>query len=262
MVVAVLSGASVVSANPLNVVASSVNPGGAPWRSQSTGRATRGHLASGMHLEEGKHIRFVAKYRPRDRHWGTVELVSVIQRAARKVSLAHGTGRMAVGELSAKYGGRVDGHASHQSGRDVDIGFYLLDEKDKTLVWPEFVYLKKDGTRSLAGGAKQARFDFARNWTLVESLVSDAEAPVQYIFVAPSIERLLLNYARSIDASPELIDRASQMMMPPGSGRPHTDHFHVRIYCPGDDKPVCKDVGAVWSWSAPMRARSQRLAKL
>jgi penicillin-insensitive murein endopeptidase len=249
--IALLSLAQSASANPLNAERASIPGGSAAIWSRSKGYAWRGRMEGSVRLPEDKHVRHVQKYTPRGRHWGTAELVGLIQRSARHVSRAHGPGRMSVGELSARSGGRIDGHKSHQNGRDVDIGFYLTDDRGKVLATPEFVYLRKDGTRSINQGMSLARFDVARNWSLVEALVLDRETPVQYIFAANSIRRLLLQYARSVNASPEIIERASKMIMPPGSGKPHTDHFHVRIYCPKDDKPACREDGQVWSWSVP-----------
>lgn len=239
-----------VNAEPLRVSVAAVSRDAKGLWSRSIGFPWRGRLSGGVYLDEDKHVRHVQKYEGNDRFWGSAELVSLVSRVARVVSRVHGPGRLSAGELSARRGGRVLGHRSHQSGRDMDIGFYLDNDLGKTLAWPEFVYLRRDGTRPIDGGATLARFDDARNWTLVEALATETQVPVQYMFVANGIRRRVLRYGEAHGASEELLGRVARLMMPPGSGRPHTDHFHIRIYCPVDDRPSCREQGPVWPWVA------------
>jgi hypothetical protein len=37
-------------------------------------------------------------------------------------------------------------------------------------------------------------------------------------------------------------------MVQPKRGHKHANHFHVRIYCPADDRPHCRDSAPYWPW--------------
>ena len=87
--------------------------------SEAVGRPQEGRLVNGEQLPAGP-----GYYRRRPgRSWGTNEtitrLLQVIATVRRKHRRLHD---IAIGDLSAKKGGPLPGHASHQSGRDVDIG--------------------------------------------------------------------------------------------------------------------------------------------
>lgn len=225
--------------------------------SHSVGWPWRGRLSDAVYLPESDTIRHVDAYRAGDRFWGSHALVGLLQRASKRVRAMHGPSRMAVGELSSLRGGRILGHRSHQNGRDVDIGFYMHDERGQTVAWPSFVYLWRSGRAAVGQeeSRKMVYMDVARNWTLVESLALDPHVAVQHIFVANSMKRILFRYARAQGVPPEVQERVSRMMIPAGSGRPHTDHFHVRVYCQRTDRPRCRDKGPYWPWSADLHGR-------
>ena len=42
--------------------------------------------------------------------------------------------------------------------------------------------------------------------------------------------------------------RAKRVITQPRHGAPHRSHFHVRIYCADDDRPMCKDRPPFYSW--------------
>jgi penicillin-insensitive murein endopeptidase len=133
-----------------------------------------------------------------------------------------------VGDLSRREGGALSGHVSHESGRDADVGFYYTDERGRSVRTPRLLAVAPSGAVPYAAGL---RFDEARNWTLIASLLRGTDALVQSIFVADYVERRLLDYARRQGIGSELVDRAAKAMRQP-SGSPHDDHFHVRIACP------------------------------
>jgi penicillin-insensitive murein endopeptidase len=80
-----------------------------------------------------------------------------------------------VGNISARRGGYLRPHRSHQSGRDADLGFYYAGGP----AW----YVR--GTRE--------SLDLGRTWALVKALLADPN--VEAIFVDRSIQRLLRGYA-------------------------------------------------------------------
>ena len=120
-------------------------------------------------------------------------------------------------------------HASHESGRDADLGFYVVNQQGKSIFAEHFVPFLGDGTAPSWPGAK---FDDARNWALVAGLVGDGRARVSYLFVASPLRARLLTYAQRIGAPYSIRVRASEVMAQPHGSLPHDDHFHVRISCP------------------------------
>jgi penicillin-insensitive murein DD-endopeptidase len=216
-----------------------------PSRSRSIGAVRSGRLAHGVRLEESEHIRLVDTDVPAGRFWGTETLVGMIQRAARRVAAQRPGNRLTVGELSPEGGGPVPGHRSHRNGRDVDLGFYLID--GDTPVYPRwFIPLGADGRGSWG---RAVHFDAERNWLLVEALLSDPVAHVQLIYVAPELRRRVLRHAQRRGADAEIYARAERLLVAPiGTMSPHDNHFHVRIFCPPEDMPECRDEPPFWRW--------------
>jgi penicillin-insensitive murein endopeptidase len=196
---------------------------------QSVGSPTEGHLIGGAHLTESTYLRIVPVYQAGDARWGLEPLVSMIDRAARTVRKQFPDAVLSVGHLSRAGGGEIDRHASHESGRDADIGFYVKNHLSKPVYADHFVPFKGDGTAKSWPGAE---FDDARNWALVATIATDAHAHVTHIFVASPIRARLLHYAEKIGAPLATRVRASELMAQPKGALPHDDHFHVRIGCP------------------------------
>lgn len=218
-----------------------------PASSKSIGWPFRGVLMRGEKLEPSEHVRLSDVCVPGGNFFGTSELVGLVQRAAERVSLALPGAPLPVGELSARGGGRIDGHRSHRNGRDVDLGFYLHDGNGAPVAPDFFPNVQASGAGTWRGGPIQ--FDDARNWKLVEALLTDEHVSVQFVFVANTIRRRLLAEASRQGASADLIDRASKVIRPPGRTRnPHRNHFHVRVFCDGSDLPDCRDRAPQWPW--------------
>lgn len=194
----------------------------------SMGYANGGALRNGVALRESRSVRFLPG---RPHHYGTEELLSLLRRAAERVRQDHG-GRLTVGDLSDHDGGPIGHHASHQSGRDADLAFYVTDPRGRPALASDYVSFDGRGL-PLAGGA--LRFDVVRNWALVESLVSDPVVRVEHIFVSNPLRTMLLTHARTRNVSSALISRVQLAMHQPVHALPHTNHFHVRIACPSGD---------------------------
>ncbi len=207
---------------------------GTPGR--SIGSPTEGRLIGGAHLDEAPHIRIVPVYAAGDARWGLEPLVGLIDQAARAVRKQFPDAALSVGHLSRPGGGEIDRHASHESGRDADIGFYVKNQQGKSIYADHFVAFRADGTAPTWPGAQ---FDDAKNWALVASIAGNASARVSHIFVATPLRERLLQYAQKIGAPRAIRVRASELMAQPRGSLPHDDHFHVRIACPpGMDKCI------------------------
>jgi penicillin-insensitive murein endopeptidase len=199
-----------------------------PKRSESVGHPNEGKLVGGIRVDTSlPYVRAMPNAAKGDVLWGLPSLVLAVEEAARTVAKKHPGAVLAVGDLSRKTGGEVDRHNSHESGRDVDLGFYLTDKKGKPAHPKEFV--KVDET--LAAGAKGVHFDVEKNWLLVQSLLADRKARVSHIFVASPLRHALLAYARP-RVSRALLTRAQLVLMQPTEAAAHDDHMHVRVSCP------------------------------
>lgn len=215
--------------------------------SLSVGLPMDGSLRRGEVLpRKGRGYELSETTRRRKARFGVHELVMLIKQAAFEVARRHQGSVVVVGDLSSRTGGDIEHHGSHQNGRDVDFLFYLTTRSGKPVVNRTFVAIDPNGFST--DPPMKYRFDAERNWSLVEALLESEHAVVQYIFVSKTIEKLLLDHAEAAGASPRILSMARQVMRQPG-GKPHVDHFHVRIYCPDEDRSDCRDVGPRWAWT-------------
>jgi penicillin-insensitive murein endopeptidase len=212
------------------VAAHAKAPGGSAKKvaSQSIGAPNAGSLENGAHLLESPYVRYVGGY-PGDSHYGVRELVEGIEHAAHEVKRRFPDAVLGVGQLSRKGGGEIDRHHSHESGRDGDLAFYLVDSLGKSVVRDRFYTIGPDGR---AVSDRALRFDDARNFALISALVNDPRARVTHIFIVNHLRTRLLAYGARVGASPALRQRIAEVLMQPRHALPHDDHFHVRVACP------------------------------
>lgn len=195
---------------------------------------------------KGSGYRLMQKTQDRKARFGVLELVLLIKDAAHKVQRSHRGSVLLVADLSTRKGGEIDHHGSHQNGRDVDFTFYMRDASGSMAVPPDFVPFDANGYS--VDPPMKYRFDTERNWDLVRALLESSKATVQWIFVADHLKKLMLDHAEKVGAPASVRGKARQVLRQPGK-KAHWDHFHVRIYCPGDDKPRCEDMGPRWAWA-------------
>jgi penicillin-insensitive murein endopeptidase len=226
--------------------------------SVSVGRATRGYLRNPSLLEESNWLRYRsgdARFR-----YGTDEMVRALEQAAKQVANELPGAELIVGDISRERGGRFTPHRSHRAGRDVDIAFYMRDA-DGAPVYPDR-FVRFDGHGKSRITELGLSFDDARNWELVESLLTSEDLIVQYAFVSRALKRRLLVEGRRRGASEEVLMRAETVLQQPPRGGRHDDHFHVRVYCDANDKPVCIDRAPFHAWHPMAVAEAQQLARL
>jgi penicillin-insensitive murein endopeptidase len=215
--------------------------------SVSRGRTNGGRIVEPAQIpDDGDGFRTPLIWRARGYRFGTDELVDLIVGAGRRVAAAHPGGQLAVADLSPRRGGRSRQHQSHQSGRDVDLLFYVTDP----VGLPQNVEVMRrfgpGGVSTDDRWVKGAplRFDVARNWELVKALLTAPEAEVQYIFVYEPLALLMLDHARASGEADSVVELARSAMTQPGDAAPHDDHFHVRIFCSEADAGMgCVDRG-------------------
>ncbi|MBN2193736.1 MAG: penicillin-insensitive murein endopeptidase [Polyangiaceae bacterium] len=195
------------------------------------------------------------RYRPRGpNHWGIPRLVATVVRAAATVDRElPGGAPLVVGDLSAKHGGKIPGHRSHRTGRDVDLLFFTTTPRGASEKSPGFVRFGPDGLAATPNDRAFTRLDLERNWRLVRTLVTYPNAATQWLFVSRDIEAMLIDYALARGEPLEVIWPAEAMMLQPGDSSPHDDHFHVRLACTAEEAVAgCEGGGPRWDWLAPL----------
>lgn len=163
--------------------------------------------------------------------YGTQETVDYLTKAIAAVNAKHADcHKLYIGHLSAKSGGHLNPHKSHQTGRDVDISYFYKDRD--TLKWYRSVNAEN--------------LDRERTWTFVRSLITDTD--VQYIFINTSVQKLLKEHALSIGEDEAWLDSIFQYRQKRGKvgdvpiirhARGHDTHIHVRFY-----NPVAQKLGS------------------
>jgi penicillin-insensitive murein DD-endopeptidase len=204
------------------------------------------------------------RYRPKSSHYfGRPRLVHALEKAAADVTRqAPGGAPLSIGDLSAKTGGRIPGHDSHRSGRDVDLLFLVMTPSGIPVSSPGFVRFEGDELALVPDTKDYLRIDIDREWLLLRSLLTSPEIGVQFMFVCHEVEALLIDHARALGEPEELVWRAETVMLQPSDSLPHDDHVHLRIACtPEEAIAGCSGGGPRWEWLppyAPVHALSVR----
>jgi penicillin-insensitive murein endopeptidase len=191
------------------------------------------------------------RFRALGRHyWGLPRLVKTLEAAAEHVAkVAPDSAPLVVGDLSARYGGKIQGHNSHRSGRDVDLLYYVTTPAGASIPCPGFVRLEADGLGYVPGSGEYVRFDVERQWQLVKFLLTSREVGVQFMFVSRGLEALLIEYALARGEPLALVNQAQTVLLQPTDSMPHDDHLHLRIACaPDEGVSGCTGGGPYWEW--------------
>lgn len=211
------------------------------------GSTSRGSLAGAFDMPmAGAGYRFYGPVARRQAHYATVELAALVARAARVLQREVPGPPLVLGDMSAEHGGPLRRHASHQSGRDIDVIFLARDASGDAVESGRFV--RYDGRGDCVSDGCDLRFDAERNWWFVRTLAVSREPAVQWIFVSSPLRDLLLAWAEAHGEHPEVLKRARRLLRQPGDSAPHDDHFHVRIYCPPQRAAGCVDAKPRWPW--------------
>jgi penicillin-insensitive murein endopeptidase len=226
---------STAQTSPAQTSTANADPAPSTPSGTSVGTPQRGHLVDGDELpSRGEGFHYETNRGNPDAHYGTPALVTALVRAAAVVHAAHPGSDLAIHDLSHREGGAITGHGSHRSGRDVDIAYYAVAADGTPLDPTTSIWFAPSGRARGQAAATAPRFDAERTWLFLSALLSDETIEVQYVFMHPAPQRLLLSYGRTRDASVSALER---VLRTPRGRRvdPHADHFHVRIVCPASD---------------------------
>ena len=150
--------------------------------------------------------------------YGTTETIDYIIKVIETVEEQFpGSPPIIIGDISDPDGGRLNWHASHQVGRDADLGFYHRREVDDLL------------------RARKNNLDIPRTWALFRALITETD--VDRIFVDRSIQRSLFSHAVEIGEDRAWLDDIFGRKTAGKDAiiqhvRRHGDHLHVRFYNP------------------------------
>ncbi|MFT3697307.1 MAG: penicillin-insensitive murein endopeptidase [Kofleriaceae bacterium] len=181
---------------------------GAPWA------GSLDHAAK-LQAGEGYFIKRPA------RSYGTQRLIDYTRSAIAEVrALYPDVHTLAVGDISAELGGKISDHRSHQSGLDVDIGFYF-----------------KSGATQRFDDAN-ADLDLEATWALLTAFtrIAAQDDGVQMIFLDYDVQRRLYDCAKKRGTRDE--ELAFMFQYPNGPSEltglvrhwpGHQNHMHVRF---------------------------------
>lgn len=156
--------------------------------------------------------------------YGTVETISYLSHAITRVNKQFpDTAKISIGDISTSKGGHFRPHLSHQSGRDVDLGFYYKDGSP----W----YSK----------ANAKNLDLERTWALVKYTITETD--VEIIFLDRSVQALLREHATEAGEDEAWLEEVfggpgtrlrPMILHEPG----HKSHLHIRYY-----NPIAQETG-------------------
>jgi hypothetical protein len=152
--------------------------------------------------------------------WGTPRTIHLLREAARLYTRRiHDGPPIRIGDISKREGGPFPPHLSHQTGRDVDVGYILKGPKAEV-------------TRFVP--AVSSNLDRERSWALVDALVSTGG--VAHIFMDYDVQGMLYEHAKAQGVAAERL--ADLFQYPRGRyswhgkirhWKGHHDHLHVRF---------------------------------
>lgn len=152
--------------------------------------------------------------------WGTPRTVQALRQALRDFRRMHPDApEVHVGDLSKREGGPLPPHVSHQSGRDIDVGYVLEGAMAHR-------------TRFIT--ATRRNLDAQRSFDLLRAFLDTGE--VAYVFMNYEQQAMIYEHAQSRGVPASELEEIFQY--PRGRGamhgivrhwKGHDDHFHVRM---------------------------------
>lgn len=190
--------------------------------SKSYGAANRGRLYYGEPLPDSPDYRILYPHRT----FGTYYTVSEVTRILNNFTATFpDTEKLMVGDISYRRGRKMHPHASHRTGRDIDISY---PRKTSPANLRRFHYLRRD------------ELDARKMLFILKDLLDGGY--VEYVFMDRWIQKKVRAEAIAQGATDAWVDRVFQY--PDYSGgraivryaRGHRNHFHIRFTCQPTDR--------------------------
>lgn len=198
-------------------------PGTKP-QPQSVGRPTVGTLAYGNWLGEGHGYRL----RFPKNAYGVDGVLKTLKSCARRIKDNYpGTPDILIGDISRPGGGAFPPHESHQSGRDVDVGYYLLSNAQN-----ETLFRVKPGD-----------IDYAKTWAHLRCYLTTDK--VVRVYIDRRIQVAMIDWLRKKKAVDEgqiqrlfAVEGGDEALVQ--HAKEHDTHMHVRFAC-DSAQPECTE---------------------
>lgn len=190
--------------------------------SESVGLPHDGRILNAIPMPDGPGRKITAE---RWKTWGTRDTVEQLDRVLRRWSeLEPKAPPILVGNLSAREGGSLAPHKSHQSGRDVDLSYVAKWNGTDPVTWQR---------------VNAENLNLELTWRLLKLLTQ--ESRVEVIYMDRSLQKLLWDHARRHGTIrkarlPHWLEVAGSEEALIRHVAGHKDHFHVRFACPTDSR--------------------------
>ncbi len=179
--------------------------------SVSVGFVHSGRMVNAVRFPDGPDWLVVSP----EKAWTTEETVHYLTQVIRELRGRYPDAPLLrVNQISARDGGFIRPHKSHQNGRDVDLGFFY------------------PGGNVVRARERERYIDPVMNWALIRALVTHAD--VQVILVDRRVQKVLYDHALKIGEDKAWLDSlfhaGERSILKHARG--HRDHFHVRFFNP------------------------------
>ncbi len=170
----------------------------------------------------------------RERFYSTFEMAQMISKMGHFLNSKISDLKLFVGNISAKRGGHLSPHKSHQIGVDADIAYpaKTAAEAQKT----NFPVVVTQANRQI----NKQIYSVEKTFELFKFAFKQNEFPVDRIFVDRLIIQDLCTYAenkKEFSGPDKLITEKIFQNIEHVDG--HGDHFHMRLKC-SDSQPACR----------------------
>ncbi len=191
-------------------------------RPGSVGYPWRGRLRGGVNIDangDGRGCGWI-KAENRIHTWGTPETVAAVSDCLCRYRMTFPDAPdVSLGDISRQNGRRLSRHASHQSGRDVDLG-YITDPPQTS--------------GRFNRRASSSNLDVEKQWWLLKCFLDRGD--VQYVFMGWQAMAALRARVESVPADRPYLRYFPKGQQPVLNYDPsHRNHIHIRFACPPDD---------------------------
>lgn len=166
-------------------------------------------------------------FRSRAMHYTSVYMRDLLENLHLHLRALHPDVEMLqVGDLSAKNGGKIPRHASHQNGLDADVVYLRHNRRVQDIHAPEWI------EDFISGAQVSPNFETERNWAAFTYLVE--HYPIGRIFVDRVVKKHLCQYVQEQGMARDPLTRETLRRLRPANY--HRTHFHIRLKCPLEQK--------------------------